>query len=69
MAWRILIIGRLLATELKRPGGAAQGGKELLTENFVEGMACTGGCIGGAGCLTHGEKDKNEAGQVWNGSV
>lgn len=26
--------------------------------NFIEGMACTGGCIGGAGCLTHGEKIK-----------
>ncbi len=26
--------------------------------NFIEGMACNGGCIGGAGCLTHGEKDK-----------
>lgn len=26
--------------------------------NFIEGMACTGGCIGGAGCLTHGEKNK-----------
>ena len=23
-------------------------------------MACTGGCIGGAGCLTHGEKNKSE---------
>ena len=23
-------------------------------------MACAGGCIGGAGCLTHGEKDKTE---------
>jgi len=23
-------------------------------------MACVGGCIGGAGCLTHGEKDKTE---------
>ena len=23
-------------------------------------MACTGGCIGGAGCLTHGEKNKAE---------
>ena len=23
-------------------------------------MACVGGCIGGAGCLTHGVKDKNE---------
>jgi hydrogenase large subunit domain protein len=28
--------------------------------NFIEGMACNGGCIGGAGCLTHGEKDKSE---------
>lgn len=26
----------------------------LLPENFIEGMACIGGCIGGAGCLTHG---------------
>ena len=28
--------------------------------NFIEGMACVGGCIGGAGCLTHGTKDKAE---------
>lgn len=28
--------------------------------NFIEGMACIGGCIGGAGCLTHEEKDKRE---------
>ncbi len=28
--------------------------------NFIEGMACTQGCIGGAGCLTHGPKDKKE---------
>ena len=28
--------------------------------NFIEGMACIGGCIGGAGCLTHGTKDKAE---------
>ena len=28
--------------------------------NFIEGMACMGGCIGGAGCLTHGPKDKGE---------
>ena len=34
--------------------------KNLLKENFIEGMACTGGCIGGAGCLTHGPKDKSE---------
>ena len=32
--------------------------KNLLKENFIEGMACIGGCIGGAGCLTHGAKDK-----------
>ena len=32
--------------------------KNLLTENFIEGMACTGGCNGGAGCMTHGEKNK-----------
>lgn len=34
--------------------------KDLLDANFIEGMACLGGCIGGAGCLTHGTKDKNE---------
>ena len=30
------------------------------TKNFIEGMACIGGCIGGAGCLTHGEKNNAE---------
>ncbi|HEY8422881.1 MAG TPA: 4Fe-4S dicluster domain-containing protein [Thermoclostridium sp.] len=34
--------------------------KNLIDVNFIEGMACVGGCIGGAGCLTHGEKDKAE---------
>ena len=34
--------------------------KNVLDANFIEGMACLGGCIGGAGCLTHGEKNKNE---------
>lgn len=34
--------------------------KNVLPGNFIEGMACTGGCIGGAGCLTHGEKNKAE---------
>ena len=29
-------------------------------DNFIEGMACIGGCIGGADCLTHGEKNKAE---------
>lgn len=32
--------------------------KNVLDANFIEGMACAGGCIGGAGCLTHGEKSK-----------
>lgn len=34
--------------------------KNVLDGNFIEGMACIGGCIGGAGCLTHGEKNKAE---------
>ncbi len=34
--------------------------KNVLPNNFIEGMACKGGCIGGAGCLTHGEKNKSE---------
>lgn len=31
-----------------------------LDADFIEGMVCRGGCIGGAGCLTHGEKDKRQ---------
>ena len=38
---------------LKASKGRAEG-------NFIEGMACIGGCIGGAGCLTHGEKNRTE---------
>lgn len=34
--------------------------KNVPIGNFIEGMACIGGCIGGAGCLTHGKKDKAE---------
>lgn len=34
--------------------------KHVLDGNFIEGMACIGGCIGGAGCLTHGDKNKAE---------
>ena len=34
--------------------------KNVLDANFIEGMACVGGCIGGAGCLTHGIKNKAE---------
>lgn len=32
--------------------------KNVLDANFVEGMACPGGCVSGAGCLTHGERNK-----------
>ncbi len=32
--------------------------KNALDANFIEGMACIGGCIGGAGCLTHGDKNR-----------
>lgn len=31
-----------------------------LDGNFIEGMACLGGCIGGAASLSHGPKDKTE---------
>lgn len=33
-------------------------GVNKLDANFIEGMACVGGCIGGAGCLTHGETNR-----------
>ena len=33
--------------------------KNLLDFNFIEGMACIGGCVGGAGCLTHGERNRD----------
>ena len=32
--------------------------KGLLKENFVEGMACDGGCIGGPACLTHSARTR-----------
>ncbi len=32
--------------------------KGILDVNFIEGMACEGGCIGGAGCLTHADINK-----------
>ncbi len=34
--------------------------KNVLDANFIEGMACVGGCIGGARFLTHGQKTKAE---------
>lgn len=29
-----------------------------LDANFIEGMACKGGCIGGSGCLTHNDSSR-----------
>ncbi|MBR3288263.1 MAG: monomeric [Lachnospiraceae bacterium] len=34
--------------------------KGILDANFIEGMACVGGCIGGPGCLNHELRDKTE---------
>ena len=31
--------------------------RQVLPHNFIEGMTCNGGCIGGPCCLTHGPKD------------
>ena len=32
--------------------------KGALKENFIEGMACDGGCIGGPACLSHSAKNR-----------
>ena len=32
--------------------------KGVLKENFIEGMACDGGCIGGPACLSHSQRNK-----------
>lgn len=34
--------------------------KKIDIGNFIEGMACQGGCINGAGCINHGVKNKLE---------
>lgn len=34
--------------------------KGILKNNFIEGMACADGCIGGAASLTHGPKDRRQ---------
>ncbi len=34
--------------------------KGVLNARFLEGMACAGGCVGGAGCLRHEEKNRME---------
>lgn len=40
--------------------------KNVLNGNFIEGMACVGGCVGGAGCLVHGEKNEIEVNKHGN---
>lgn len=32
--------------------------KGKLEENFIEGMACESGCIGGPACLSHGARNR-----------
>ncbi len=32
--------------------------KNIDIGNFIEGMACKGGCINGAGCIVHGNRNK-----------
>ena len=58
--------GRIFA----RSGGLSDAVAEALKEQDItdfelkgvscDGIACVGGCIGGAGCLTHGDKNKAE---------
>lgn len=35
-------------------------GRGKLPNNFIEGMICQNGCIGGAACLSHGNADRKE---------
>lgn len=42
--------------------------KGVLPHNFIEGMACKGGCIGGAGCVNHGEKNRKKIDDYANAS-
>ena len=39
---------------------AAKGKRDF---NFIEGMACVGGCVEGAGCLTHNENSRTKVHQ------
>jgi iron only hydrogenase large subunit-like protein len=43
------------STNAKPPLSAFKG--ENPPFNFIEGMACSGGCIGGPACLTHELRD------------
>ncbi|MBE5741843.1 MAG: 4Fe-4S dicluster domain-containing protein [Clostridiales bacterium] len=42
--------------------------KGVLPHNFIEGMACKGGCIGGAGCVNHGDKNRKKIDAYANSS-
>ena len=53
---KINVLGCTGAAECKKALMMLKAGR--LPADFIEGMACVGGCIGGAGCLTHGEKNK-----------
>lgn len=37
-----------------------------LNGNFIEGMSCVGGCIGGSASLSHGPKDRSEVDKYGN---
>ena len=37
--------------------------KGKLEENFIEGMACESGCIGGPACLSHGARNRVQFGK------
>ena len=39
-------------------GALLKASKGILEQNFIEGMACNDGCIGGPACLTHSPKDR-----------
>ena len=51
--------------------------KGKLQENFIEGMACVNGCIGGPACLSHGARnriqfdryEKSEQGRTITGAI
>lgn len=59
MTWAISAISPFPATGIRECRTALlKASKGVLQENFIEGMACESGCIGGAACLTHGPKNK-----------
>ncbi|MEG1509639.1 MAG: monomeric [FeFe] hydrogenase [Clostridia bacterium] len=43
--------------------------KNLIDNNFIEGMACGGGCISGAGCINHNDNNIKEVENYANTSL